>query len=647
MFFQDLAAIQRQYQYRQILHSHSHDITANVARVKVVLVGALDAGKTNLANNLCIPGFNENSDSTEGINFLHMCATLQDGLHGVNQPDCGPLLGTESDTSISASSLHQAVLQRVHATTPGSSSTAAAHTAARPRSATSEPSARSRETASAGSSHGDQNLHLKLAEDMESTPVHHLTESSVFVDLLDCGGQLSFSVVQALAFDADDGIFLVVYDSSVSLDAELYQVFRRRGKRIPQLALHLTHGEYLSLWLSTLAMARRPGTAKPLVMLVGTHSNKAGKPGVERSRREATALMKRFERLPLKCRGPYFIDNSTPTDEQMKKLRRQVHSLVREKAKCGHVPVSFLKTEWALKRHLGATAAEPCVPLSRFKRFAVEEIGVHPEKILDLLDYLHGSSVIRSFDHRNPTRNAYVYQSTAWFIAQVTKVLTAAMDPEFVDTNRADIDRLKTTGILTDRLCGQIWADLPLAARHNLLTLMEKSGLLCPVTNREAYRIPPEAGNLYLIPMCIQQPPGLSPLQPGIVSLAPVLLYYSDEFLPFPLYMRVAVDLLKAFQHPTRPEIGIRQVRFCCHSPTRYYYVEMSYTLRGIALAMFCTDGSAANGDMRRLGVPDLRAMSVRVLQTTDRIFAKLRGESWQSLPDWCPAFPCPDHAGE
>ena len=617
-----------------------------VARLKVVLVGAPHSGKTNLANNLINPGFTT-YDSTEGINFLYASSTLPI----VEQHDFGPLLRRESDTSLSVSSIYQALLKRYHAVTPAdaSPSTASAQDRAQPpaetRPASAEPSVTARGTLSADGSK-DHNLHPSLVADMNSTLVHHLTESSVFVDLFDCGGALSFANVQGLAFNTDDSLFLVVYDSSVSLETNVVRAFRKRGYRFPELPPHFTQGEYLSLWLSTLAMARRPDTAKPLVVLVGTHANKAVEQGVlERSHREATTLLKRFQHLPLENHGPFFLDNTNPVDRRMATFRRRVHAFIRKKVEFVPVPLSFLKAEWALKRRLRGTSAELCVPLNRFHSFAVDEFGVCPEKVFDLLDYLHGNNIIRFFDHHDAAGNAYVHQTTAWFITEVNKVLITAMDSMSAHALQSDVDCLRTIGILTDRLCSHIWADLSPVERHNFLILMGRFGLLCPVMNRDCYRIALDAGDLHFIPMCIQQPFGLSPRPPHVMSLIPVLLYYCDEFLPLPLYMRVVVELFQTFAHLARPEFGVRQVRFCCDPTTRLYYVEMSYTLRGIALAMFCTDRSAAKGDM--LGIPNLGRMANTVLQETDRILTKLRVESWQSLPDWLPAFPCPDHGGE
>ena len=616
----------------------------HVARVKVVLVGAPGSGKTNLANNLINPGFIPISDSTEGINFLHASSTLPSD----EQHDFGPLLHRESDTSLSVSSIYQALLQRDPAvkTVDASLSTAAAQVRAQPsgESRPAEPSVRARQTLLADS-RKDHNLHPSLIASMNSTLVDRLTESSVFVDLLDCGGALSFANIQAWAFNTDDNLFLVVYNSSVSLDTNVSQAFRKRGYRFPALPLDFTQGEYLSTWLSTLAMARRPDAAKPLVVLVGTHANNAAEQGVlERSRREATTLLQRFQHLPLECRGPFFLDNATPVDRRIAAFRRQVHAFIHDKVEFVPIPLSFLKAEWAVKRRLGGTSAELCVPLNTFHSFAVDEFGVYPEKVVDLLDYLHGNNVIRSFDHHNPAGNAYVYQSTAWFIAAINKVLITAKDPMFVHAFQSDVDYLRTMGILTDRLCRHIWADLSPAERHNFQMLMERFGLLCPVMNRDCYRIALDAGDLHFIPMCIQQPFGLRPWPRHVMSLIPVLLYYRDEFMPLPLYMRVVVELFQTFAHLARPDFGVRQVRFRCDA-THLYYVEMSYTLRGIALAMFCTDRSAAKDD--KLGVPNLGRMANKVLQETDRIVTKLRVESWQGLPDWLPAYPCQVHGGE
>ena len=608
----------------------------DVARVKVVLVGPLDAGKTNLANNLSIPGFNEQCDSTEGISFIHLCATVGEDTQG--EPECGPLLGQESDGSITASTFRKALIE----------STAAARLSTQRADHHRAPVyAQPQRNPGGATAEGPQppqsDIHLQLVSEITYSHVDHLTESAVFVDMLDCGGQLSFSILQALAFDANDGVFLLVYKSCISLNEKLVQAFRLGRQRIPLLPVHLTHGEYLATWLSTLAMARSSEASKPIVALIGTHSVDAHQRGVlDRSHKEATELMKKFQDQ-LDIRGPFFVDNSRPSSKEMASLRRQVHQFVRDKADFKPTPLSFLAVEWALKRQVKNGTVQPCVSLGTFTEFAVTQFQVAPNKVSDLLDGLHRSSVVRSFNHRDPAQGgAYVYQSTAWFIDQISKVLSTAMvGREGVYSLHADIEWLKTRGVLTIRLCEKIWSHLEPSVWKSLLFLMEKFGLLCPVADRSAYEIPEAAGELYLIPMCIQRPPGLHELPPGTVSLLPVLLYIIGAYLPYPIYMRVLVGLLQEYKPATPPEIDVRKARFCC---SQFYFAEVSFSLQGIALAVFCTDHDAAAGHVA--GVQALNAIAARLFNTTGRMLAQLRDESWKSLADWCPAFQCPDHSG-
>ena len=90
-----------------------------VARLQLTFIGAVGVGKTNLCNNLVQPGFDENSDSTSGIQFTYTSTSLSHNeelasdLSGV-----GPLLtkvpkGCFASSAI-ADAMHQEATDRSH-----------------------------------------------------------------------------------------------------------------------------------------------------------------------------------------------------------------------------------------------------------------------------------------------------------------------------------------------------------------------------------------------------------------------------------------------------------------------------------------------------------------------------------------------------
>ena len=69
-------------------------MVVTAARLQLVFLGPPGSGKTNLANNLVRPGFDEESDSTEGITLKSTAAVIPDShkkLTNESRKQCGPL----------------------------------------------------------------------------------------------------------------------------------------------------------------------------------------------------------------------------------------------------------------------------------------------------------------------------------------------------------------------------------------------------------------------------------------------------------------------------------------------------------------------------------------------------------------------------
>ena len=84
------------------------------ARIQLVFLGPSGSGKTNLLNNLLRPGFDEECDSTEGIELKSTSVVIKaNDDHQAAQHPCGPLLEEVSETSVTTSMYSQAANQSV------------------------------------------------------------------------------------------------------------------------------------------------------------------------------------------------------------------------------------------------------------------------------------------------------------------------------------------------------------------------------------------------------------------------------------------------------------------------------------------------------------------------------------------------------
>ena len=478
------------------------------------------------------------------------------------------------------------------------------------------------------------------------------SERNIFVTILDCGGQHSFSVVQALAFNASESIFFLVYDLTIPFDAKLHDVFRDGSRRFPILSLGLSHGDYLALWLSTLSMAIDPCIgregAKPLVIPIGTHRADVDSTLLKKSDEAAKRMIARFKNAPLRFVEPIHIDNKCPTSDDMVFLRRVVSRHVKREAALKPFPLSFLKAEWMIKR----STLSPHMSVRTFCQLPqlAQAAGIPKRQMKTLLDSLHQHGVVRSFYHNQmPEAEALVFMKAEWLLEKVSRLLALSMKTADFDTTYPTIsDRdhinvyLRKMGILTTYVCEKfLWSDLSPQVRTSILKIMYDVGLQCPVTGGR-FGIPEDAGQLYHVPMCIQEDTTLDSRQRSRIDMPAILMAFSNQLLPHALFSRFAVHMLQHYR-PHEPDIGFRSVRLCCDNDSYCYFAELHYLSQGVAIRLGCADASVAVGSIHPTRTPDMAVMAKNLLCTAEEIFKKLQHTGSPGLK-WFPAFECPQH---
>ena len=600
-----------------------------VSRVQLAFVGAFGAGKTNLCNNLVEPRWIEESDSTTGIEFHYSSTTMGsvDELH--SDSDVGPLLTRVTKGRVACSSIAANMQQKSNDAMPGTEEQAVTEI--------------SDATQLSNRLTTDNKVRHQALREEVGTALQNPNDEKVFIDLLDCAGQLSFSVCQAISFSVDQSIFIVVYNSSIPLTEEIKSEFRKGGKHQRVAAPTMTNGHYLRLWLSTLAMLKAGSERHPTVVIVGTHSKAIDK---SRADREVRALLYDFQNQLDTRREVYFVDNSEPRDFQMKNFRTELAKLVREQVNrtSQEVPLSYLSYEWYVRRY--ETAKYQTV--GNLESFATTFAGIQSSDVPALLRYLHAHCAVRFFNYGDAVqKEATVYLNVPWLLKKVCKVLSCTMKapgrrcPSFVVS---DIDQLKEKGILTTRLADHLWSKYGAGTevRDGILSILERLGLQCPVSSdaaKELAKLPLSAGPFYFVPICIQTEQTQLPDKYGDADTLPALVLSTDPlFFPYGEFSRLVVHLLQYYKPQFNTvEVSLCSIRFKLTDVSPCYIAEVRHVQQGVALVLKCTSPDVATG---RTAGDCMAVAATRFCETVRRCMDFLRSEGCQGL-EWKAAFYC------
>ena len=493
----------------------------------------------------------------------------------------------------------------------------------------------------------DEALDEALCEEVDDTALGDLNDRKIFVDLLDTGGQLSFSVIRTVSFSAEQSMFVLVYNSSIPLMKKIDSEFWRDGTYLP--AMTLTNGDHLRLWLSTVAMLKAPSEHSPVVVVVGTFCESND----DKSFAELQTLLTEFKDR-LDVRGPYFVDNSRPRADNMKRFRQVLASLIEEQATrtAQEVPLSYLKCEWYVRRYETAEHQTVAQFATFVKHFAQIQLGDVPA----LLHYLHAHCAVRFFDFANSKRGeAIVYLNVPWLLKQVCKLLSCTMNEPPSDCRQSvvnDIDLLKTKGILTTRLANHLWSDDSARTQFqdDLLCILDKLGLQCPIPPDAAQallNVSPDSGPLYFVPICIQtDESGLSgDLDDDFEEAVPPLLLSTDPlFFPYGEFSRLVVRLLQRYKPPiSTVQISFRYLRFQLTGVTPCYAVEVTHAQQGAAIVLKCTLPNVATGSAGD-GYP-MAVCATRFFESVRCCIDSMRAEGCHGLT-LAAAFYCAEHTG-
>ena len=484
-------------------------------------------------------------------------------------------------------------------------------------------------------------------EELDSA-LRNPADKKIFISLLDCGGQLSFSVCQTISFNADESIFVLAFNSSIALKERIPSMFRQNSKCIPLPVSSLTNQDHIAMWLSTIATIRAPSKPKPVVVVVGTFCNSS----VDFSTSELGMLLKEFKDQ-VDIRGPFYVDNSEPRGQYMRFFRQTMADLIRDKVDRAtqDIPLSYLRCEWCIREY----KTNHYQTVSEFGEFAEDVAGIPQVELPTLLQYLHNHCAVRFFSKSEPAeRDAIVYLNVPWLLEQVCKLLACTMEevPSRCSLDqREDIELLKTKGILTTRLADYLWSksERDTRFRKDLLDILHQLALQCPVPSeagQAVFNISADAGPFYYVPICIQKEQcGLSKRFSDAEVIPPFVFRTATQFFPLGEFSRLLVRLLQHYKPPiTNLEIGMFCLRFhLTGGVTQCYIAEVTHAQQGVAIALKCSRPEVAAGSAND-GFPMAKcATSFR--KTMQQCVESVRKEGYFELA-WKASFFCTEHEG-
>ena len=459
----------------------------------------------------------------------------------------------------------------------------------------------------------------------------------VYVETLDCGGQLSFSTAQSFCLESSNPVFLLTTDCTKDLHAKVEKTeFRdpKTGKTVvvEQLSADYTYLDYIQMWVSSVAHLARTQTGmpsplkksneaiKPLIILVATHFDlvppeKRNKTKVEMQRILHDEVISHIKvQGVLRVDGPYFVDNRALGSDQgigaseLDRVQFALSEEIRRLAQPEKVPLRWMNMERLLKllpekisnfsgtlsvKQIHVLFSSPLVS-SRMEPPSHNELRA-------LLLYLDWRGTIKlpgteQEAGRGLGDDTEVFVDMQWLLSKMAAVTTSSLRRA---TNHPtdlynDVAALEQDAKLTSRLLDHLWADQTPNVRKEIMRIMQGLQLaFCTKLNLPPSADPSHAS--YIIPSCLSADrEHMEELGDDFHSLPPVQLLTEHGLFPIALYHRVVVSILECLE-PEDFQMDFNKLRLQldtgslprCGDVTSMYF-EVQHVSRGVQLAIHC-----------------------------------------------------------
>ena len=459
----------------------------------------------------------------------------------------------------------------------------------------------------------------------------------VIVEVLDCGGQLSFSTAQTVCLNSADPVFLLTTDCTKHLHAKVEKSHFRDPKTgktvvVEQLSADYTYLDYIQMWVSSVAHLARTQTGmpsplkksneavKPLIILVATHfdlvpSEKRNKTKVEMQRILHDEVISPIKvQGVLRVDGPYFVDNRAlgsdqgVSDSEVGRVQFALSKEIQRFARPEKVPLRWMNMERLLKllpekisNFSGTLSVKQIHVLFSSPLVSNRLEPPSHNELRALLLYLDWRGTIKlpgtgQEAGKDLGDDSEVFVDMQWLLSKMAAVTTSSLRRA---TNHPtdlynDVVALEQDGELTSCLLDHLWADLSPNVRKEIMRIMQGLQLaFCTKLNLPPSADPSHAS--YIIPSCLSADrEHMEELGDDFHSLPPIQLLTEHGLFPIALYHRVVVSILECLE-PEDFQMDFNKLRLQldtgslprCGDVSSMYF-EVQHVSRGVQLAIHC-----------------------------------------------------------
>ena len=466
----------------------------------------------------------------------------------------------------------------------------------------------------------------------------------VFVDTLDCGGQLSFSTSQSICLESSNPVFLLTTNCQHHLHDRVEKVeFRdpetQKTVIVEQLSADYTYIDYMQMWVSSVALLarkhtrmptpsvhKRPEDFKPLIVLVATHFDKVDAEKRFDKKREMQKILNNEVIRPanekglVRVEGPYFVDNralgsgEAIEESEMHRIQSVLSDEIKTLAQPESIPLRWLNMERLIKllpekmeKFCGVLSIKQIRYLLASPLVSSKQAPPSIDELRAMLLYLDWRGTVKLPTEvaqclKDATRqlndDSEVFIDMQWLLLQMSKVTTSSLrraadhPPRLHD----DVDALENNGELSSDLLDFLWRDLTPSVRHEIMQIMQELQLAFRIGKK--HRSPDAASPArYIIPGCLSA--GRDSMDdldgPFHDPLPPLRLLIQQGVFPIALYHRIVVCILESLD-PEDFELDFNKLRLHQLGPgafpglgqvTSLCFV-LEHVYQGIELAVYC-----------------------------------------------------------
>ena len=544
-------------------------------RVPVMLIGQDRSGKTSLKKSLRGEPFNQNEESTVGIDVdpSHFQVSTEIWKAGEKDQEASSRTSVSYEyhaARVTVENLKQekSVLEE---TIPMASSDFMSVSPASCSSGSDVSSSSSQNPEYQGTSSRDSELGRNVSpipKDVENEMLKRMEnghemedEEGIYSVLWDFAGQLVYYTTHPL-FLTSRAIFLLCHDLSENPSDTAKPVVKQGVYRKFKDSFGMkTNMDYLDFWLFSIASLACQDEREPIgsnsevlpeklppVLLVCTHADRpydGGDPSTLASELYGSLQSKPYK---MHLHDVFVVDNTKSGLEsecpEVVRLRNEVLAIAKELPQMKEaIPIKWLKFEKELQA--ASKEGHKWISLDTATNIASEKCNIVDSKeFKTLLNFLHDKRILIHFDD-TPELDELVVLDPQWLIDVFKKVITVRPYDRKGKKFTELWCKLEKEGILDGKLLEQVWGPLfdDRATCESLLQIMGKFSLLCPWPSSDS-----PCGKQYLVPCMLRTYPPEKVMKLVDVAsrqIPPMFLKFESGQVPSGLFPRLVLLFLQ------------------------------------------------------------------------------------------------------